>query len=334
MTVQAIDTSKEEELGGNVFYRKLWLQSLTDSYQFRFEGVSPEDGQGSLIYARIHDLLGERIVSLPFSDYTTPDMSPEKLKETLEYLTSQNPDIPISIKLSESHFQGVPDNFKQGREMVYHLIPIQEELKLGSSFKRGIKKAQKSGIQVRVNDTQEAVENYFALHSKLRVDKFKSLPQPMSFFQNIYNNFFANGEGFCLEALSEDTVAASLLILKDVNTWVYKFGASHPQFLEERPNNLLFHTLIGMAKEEGVKQIDLGISGAGDEYEGLRRFKRSMGGVELGAQSYSYVPEKDLDPEKAELKKIFGQISKAIAQNDNVYDAANEAGNILYRFFT
>lgn len=330
----SLDLSQNLNLGSNVFYRTAWLRVLQDTYGFDFEAIKVDHCEYPLVYARIKDLIGERIVSLPFSDYTIPPMDSAQLKEVLYFLKQENPSIPISLKLTEEFFDCVPESYSVGREMVYHIIPINEEHKFSSSFKRGIKKAEKSGIEVKVNTEISAIHNYYQLHSGLRVQKFKSLPQPLDFFQNIHKYFFEQGQGLCLEAYSEGQIAASILILKDRDTWVYKFGASHPEYLEERPNNLLFKTLIAMAKEEKVKSIDLGISGAGSDYEGLRRFKNGMGGVQSLASSFGVNPDGALTTEQLELKTLFGKISKAIAHNESTIEASKEAGSLLYRFFT
>ena len=138
--------------------------------------------------------------------------------------------------------------------------------------------ARDKGIVVQSKRNRVALTRFYRLHEHLRVYKFKKLPQPLRFFNAIYEEMIKQGKGFLLEAWNKNNLIASWLILSHYETLYYKMGASDPNHLHLRPNDLLFRSLMQYGSDHGFKTIDLGFSGASKSYEGLIRFKSKEGG--------------------------------------------------------
>ena len=76
------------------------------------------------------------------------------------------------------------------------------------------------------------------------------------------------------------------LVFKE--TIIYKYGASNPQYLHLRPNNLLFWTAIKEACLKGYQIFDLGKTDT--KQSGLRRFKSGWSAKEKELY-YTYFPD-------------------------------------------
>src|SRR5260370_24664213 len=68
-------------------------------------------------------------------------------------------------------------------------------IRFASPVRRAIRKAQKSGLNVQVATTREAVLQFYRLHVRTR-RRHGIPPQPLSFFLNIYREAIKGGHGF------------------------------------------------------------------------------------------------------------------------------------------
>ncbi|MGB6152093.1 MAG: GNAT family N-acetyltransferase [Pricia sp.] len=268
-----------------LFCSPAWVRTLHKTYGFNCYAAIDDDRDIYIPLVLVDNLMGKKCVSLPFSDYTDIDTdSPEKYASILSAIKNEFPNIPITFKTIGN--SGTVDNELWGeaiRTAYYHRIDTRDISAVkgmqSSSFKRNVKKAKKNGISVTIKKDSTALSAFYRLYCHLRLNKFNSIPQPFVFFENVFDAFIAKDNGFLIEAVVEEKVIASCIILAHKNILYYKFGASDEAHLDLRPNNLLFDELIRHACEKGFQAVDLGLSGTGDSYKGLVRFKESMGGV-------------------------------------------------------
>ena len=54
------------------------------------------------------------------------------------------------------------------------------------SFKRYRKSKYIDGLELRIDNSIETVRRFWEIHTDLSINKFKEIPQPFSFFYNIY----------------------------------------------------------------------------------------------------------------------------------------------------
>lgn len=285
----------------NSLYRsKDWLETLEESYAFESFLLLNEQDMLLAPFCKVENMMGKSLVSLPFSDYLPLEDNLD-FNEIQRLCSQQYPGYSITLKTDLSN--EIPEHFSCTKEAVYHRIHLNhgQRLKQSKSFKRGVKQAQKNDLEVRFEHSYRALEDFYKLYHRLRFDKFGIIPQPFSFFESLYDHFIKQKKGIILEAVSGDKVIASMIVLDTQDTAFYKYGSSSLEHLELKPNNILFQELIGYYTEKGFKSIDLGLSGKGDSYAGLRRWKSSMGGTEYPITYWSHQPE-DF-PADAELLK-------------------------------
>jgi lipid II:glycine glycyltransferase (peptidoglycan interpeptide bridge formation enzyme) len=201
-----------------------------------------------------------------------------------------------------------------------------------SSFKRNVRKAEKKDIAIRQKRDIPTLVNFYTLYCELRFGKFGSIPQPFSFFENIFDGLISKKNGFMLEAVFENQVIASIIVLQHKDVLFYKFGASSKDHLELRPNNLLFDALINHAVENEISAIDLGLSGAGESYKGLVRFKESMGGVATDLTYYE-IKNGAENTENPEAKKWVQSLTKEIVAMQPEPEETSRLSKHIYPLF-
>lgn len=307
----------EEQRSKHLYLSHAWLTCLAQTYTFEVLLLVDELDEPQTAFCKLDDMMGKRLVSLPFSDYMPyGERDPGYFEQVFHYCTSKFPDYEITLK-TDRESTLLTDKFKLKKEAVYHTIDLSSEAKQSSSFKRGVKQAIKNGIETRVSTSMFSLIEFYKMYNRLRFDKFQIIPQPFSFFEILWENTIKQKNIYIFESLLDEKVIASMIVLTYDKTAYYKYGASDMEHLSLKPNNLLFHDLIKHFKSEGFDQIDLGLSGSGDSYAGLRRWKSSMGGDEKPISYWasktgnSEIPASVIDKNKATIKGITDAIVAA-----------------------
>ena len=102
-----------------------------------------------------------------------------------------------------------------------------------------IRKARKSGVTVREDNTEQGMKEFYRLNVLTR-RKHGVPSQPMRFFTNLWKNLIICGKGFLLLAEHQGVVVAGSLYLSHRDTVYYKFNASDPDCLTSiTPNHLI-----------------------------------------------------------------------------------------------
>jgi hypothetical protein len=233
---------------------------------------------------------GTRGVSLPFSDYCDPLLSgnvrlQDVLGNAIEYgkkkgLTS------LEIRTRKE----VPEEVSPYGYYLHHDLNItvgEENLfsRFRASNQRNIKKAAREGVEIKFQNSLEAVKKYFTLHCGTR--KMHGLPpQPFSFFRNIQKHILSEGNGFvALASYRGESIAGGIYIHSGVKA-IFKFGASERRYQALRANNLLMWEAIRWYSRNGFRNISFGRTDP--ENEGLRNFKREWGSDETKIINIKY----------------------------------------------
>jgi len=284
---------------GSVFHGTAWASVLLETYHYQPRYYALTDASGEIL-AGVPLLLvssrltGRRLVGLPFSDLCPPlvpdgcDASPllESIRRDaqgnhLSYVEMRG---PSPLPLDQWDFQ-------ETSCFTRHVIPLDkplEELEAAfhSSARRGTKKAQREGVTVRSATSPEEMRRFYRLYVTTR-RKHGVVPAPYRFFEKIQAHLLAPGSGCLLLAEWQDRLIAADLLLWDARRLTYKFNVSDPQFLEQRPNNVLMWEAIRLGKQLGCSSFDLGRSEA--DNEGLHRFK-GLWASEASPLPYYYYP--------------------------------------------
>jgi len=222
---------------------------------------------------------GRRGVCLPFSDACEPLIfDPESIgiitdqlvrfarERHWKYLEVRG---GKSFRLTASpvaQFYGHTLDFRSGTE---ELIA-----RFASPVRRAIRKAERSGVNVRIVRNRQAIGDFYQLHIQTR-RRHGLPPQPASFFLSIYEHIIKSGLGFIVLAQRGSRPIAAAIFFCFGKNALYKYGASDKRFQELRANNLVMWQGIQLLARTGAEKLHFGRTEC--ENDGLRRFKLSWG---------------------------------------------------------
>lgn len=279
------DLTLDDPSKKSLFYSPNWISVLHRVYGFEMFTAIDASQNLDIHFALVDNIAEKKLVSLPFSDYTDIDNNrSEDYREIVEAMKMEFPEVPILFKTigKKENTEDNPVFGRVTRNALYHRIATDAEVDAAdiqsSSFRRNVKQAQKTGVRVQLKRDRTALKDFYGMYHGLRLGKFGSIPQPYPFFEAIFEEFLEKDKGFLMEASYKNKPIASIMVLQYGDILYYKFGASTEESLDLRPNNLIFDVLISHAIDNGFKAVDLGLSGTGESYKGLVRFKESMGG--------------------------------------------------------
>lgn len=280
--------------GGTFFHTAAWARVLSETYRYKplyFSIIENEKISGLLPIMEINSVLtGKRGVSLPFSDECQPlagDRQQFNLLMEEALLAGQEAGWKhIEIRGGQQYLSEVPSS-------VHHFIhTLQLDTDTGSmlnrfksNVRRNIKRAQKERLQVIFSNTWESLLAFCRLNCLTR--KMHGLPpQPFKFFKNIYRLIIKKNKGFIALALHQARPVAAAIYIHFGDRGIYKYGASHREFLSLRPNNLIMWEAIKWFAQRGYSKLSLGRTEP--QNAGLLQFKNSWGTSSEKLNYYRY----------------------------------------------
>ena len=317
---------------GILFGGRRWTAAIEAAYGFTSETVLLPGGK-PVPYLTVSGAGGDHCIAYPFCDYL-PLRSAEEVRGVLEGMAAAHPRAKLTVKsLCRSdevafgqHAAGV------SREAVLHVIDTSQR-KPSARFRANARRAVRDGVSARETSHPAALRRFYDLYAALRVTKFERIPQPLAFFQAIYDQFVAEGRGYFLEAVYEEAVIASFYILEVGTTAYYKFSASSLSQLVPRPNNLLFAHLRQQLDEGRYSAIDLGLSGLGENYAGLRYFKSTTGASQYPIRYFTYVPPEYSEERRTRELSRLRAITNAVVQLGLTPDQLSLLSEAIYPEF-
>jgi CelD/BcsL family acetyltransferase involved in cellulose biosynthesis len=329
-----------ERGASSVFHSPSWIQVLTDTYGWQASAYVVLDDRGEpqagIPFCRIADMMGERILALPFSDYCDPLVNDQQCWEFLVDCLLPNR-CPINLRCLHNNIPLADSRFAVVKQAKWHRLNIQPALErlwdgMHDSTHRAIRKSQREGVQVRMATSDSELRAFFDMHLKIRKYKLGMLAQPFAFFQNIWRHFVEKQNGFLLLALYQDKIVAGDFFLEWKDTLYYKFNASLSTDLSHRPNDLLIWQAIQCGKVRGFDFLDFGLSDI--DQEGLVRYKRKFGTEEKIISFLRYAPNGSPSPAERQTRDLLAQLTRRFT-DQLVPDLVTEkAGEDLYRLFT
>jgi len=303
----------------NIFNSNSWLSVISKTYGIEFKIVVNSKKQIILPFCLLEDDFFPSVKSIPFGDYTLLNYPQTELYEALQFLRETYPNHYIETTIVDQEEPNI-DNFtssKTGSLIQINIAKWKESRDWKEAYERNIRNALNNGLAVKISTSVDSLDGFYQLHEQLRINKFSKLPQPYRFFTNIHKEYIANKKGFLLEAWNKDILIASWVILEYNNILYYKLGASNSKYLQLRPNDLLFRSLMQYGSDQGFKTIDLGYSGATKSYEGLVRFKSKEGGKIMPIFHLEHFPENfDFSLLNKKTNYLSSITNKAIGSKD------------------
>jgi hypothetical protein len=315
------------------FHSSAWAEVLRSTYGFRpqYFAVTEAGGLSLLMPFMEVDsaLTGKRGVSLPFTDYCPAHARNEgDLREAAAEVIAHGErakwkyaewrdaawlgeDLPVW----ESHYFHEID-LRRGESDLF--------ASLSDNNRRNIRKAGRSGVAVRVEQSAAAMSEFYRLNVLTR-KRHGLPPQPRSFFRNVFDLIIAKDMGAVVTATYENRVVAASVYFCFGERGMYKYGASDLERQELRPNNILMWEALLWLKSRGLATMDLGRTELPNE--GLLRFKRTWGAKESLIRYYRYSFRRRAYVEKGPASngfstKLFQKTPKAVLRL---------IGRLLYR---
>ena len=324
----------------SVFHSPQWMKVLSDTYGWepRAHLMLDDHGQpqAGIPFFRISDILGERIVTLPFSDYCDPLVNDE---ESWRFLVDQlvSEQRPLSVRCLHNDLPLRDKRFTLAKQAKWHRLDLRPGLEalwkaMHDSTHRAIRKSEREGLTVRMAQSEEELRVFFEMHLKIRKYKYGLLAQPYSFLQNIWRHFVDPRHGFLMLAIHEDKIVAGDFFLEWKDTLYYKFNASLHDDLSRRPNDLLIWHGIQEGKERGLSYLDFGLSDI--DQEGLIRYKRKFGTEEKTISFLDHSPDGGPTGAQKEIKELLRKLTARFTDHRVPDQITERAGEDLYRLFS
>jgi len=284
---------------GTFYHQPAWLQGIARCFGYPLHAVVAREGSalvGGLPLAVVPGLLrGRRLVSFPFSYAVGPIERREGVRSELGRgaieLAARLGATRAEVKQLGAEGTTPPGFERRIRYSTFRLDTSGGERAIwkrlnASSTQRGIKKAEREGVEV-VEGTTASDWLMMAVLEEQTAHRLGTPPPPRRFFVEFGFGLQARGlASLYMARLPDATVGGAIVVWKGRREWIYGFGASRPEALELRPNHALLWRAVRDAAAAGVV-FDLGR--AAPEQEGLVQFKRRWGGEEVPL-AYDYWP--------------------------------------------
>lgn len=324
----------------DIFHSPQWFRVLADTYDFDIRAQVVVNGtdvpKGGMVYCKVEDMMGPRILSLPFSDFCDPLISGQEEWNCLAN-TFLAEHCPISFRCVHNDLPVRDNRLPIVGEDKWHCVDLQPDLEtiwddLNGAARRAIRKAQRAGVVVRIAQSKEDLRAFFELHLGVRKYKFGLLAQPYHFFESIWERFIEANNGALMLATYQDQVIGGIMFLEWNNRLYYKFNASHPDYISHRPNDLLLWEGLQYGKSKNFTYLDFGISET--EHEGLVRYKRKFATTEKTIYSVRYKPEGQPTQKENQMRQLLPQLTDLFTDSATPDMVTEKAGDVLYRYFT
>jgi MAF protein len=270
------------------FHHGAWPAALAAAYGFRPLLLALTDGRGRLragmpLMEVRSRLTGHRFVCLPFTDYCPPlAESAEALSDLVREVVAWSQasgSTPVEVHAELPAGAGVHPGARALRHTLA-LDPDGERLfrSFRASIPRAIRKAERSGVEVRLGRSRAELDVYYRLHCETR--HRQGVPvQPRRFFGQLWEQLLSRDLGFTALAYHGGRPIAGAVFLAWKGTLVYKYGASDQAHWALRPNNLVMWKAMEWGSAHGCRLLDFGRTDLEDQ--GLRDFKSRWGATEL-----------------------------------------------------
>ena len=305
----------------NLFSSQAWQRVLHQTYGLKlFCKFIEEEGalQSYIIYSVVHNFLEWKICVGSYCDYLDNQVQhPDHWHHFFEAIREEYPRYRIAVRnLKDASARSCADLKLLSKEK-HHEIDLRDALDViwretPATFKKAYKKSLTGDLTFRRCDRTHLPE-FYRLHLRLRKNKYRIFPQPYRFFVHIWEEFMNNDRGVLLGAFNNrgEMVAGQVFLIAG-KTLFYKFSASHPQDLHQKPNNLLIWEGIKYAKEKGLQRLDLGSSAV--DQDGLIWFKTHIAKrtIERDIHHLGFAPPEYRFSRKRILKAYTGLLTSPL----------------------
>lgn len=261
------------------FHLSCWIKTLVETYKFQPLCFIIQSGNNCTIPLIIVKTLAgkKKAVSLPFSDECDihTEINPNDIVSKLRSIVKdQNIDRLEFRGTSQFNPSGRPSHTYFGHRLQLTTDTTLLWNNLSSSKQRNVNKAQRENVSVTFHNDHNSVSKFYQLHCITR-KRHGLPPQPIRFFDAIYENIIAKGAGEIALAESKNVIIAGAIFLFCRFDVLFKYGASDKNFQLTRANDLVMWEGIIRYSKKGMKTFSFGKTEK--SHEGLCRFKEDFG---------------------------------------------------------
>jgi len=279
----------------SLFHSKAWLTALRDTYNYDpvvFTTTSSAEGPlaNGFVFCRVKSwLTGQRLVSLPFSDYCEllcrGDEDPNAFLAALEGEIRTRGWRYIELRPVLST-EKIGCSFKPFVTYTLHRLDLRPDLSRlfanfhKSSIQRKIRRSEREGLAYSESSCESLLEPFYRLLVLSR-RRHCVPPQPRKWFRNLIECF---GSDLKIRIASKNGRAISaMLTIRHKDVMYYKYGGSDERFHRFGGMHFLYWQTIQDAKHAGLRVFDLGRTDM--DQPGLITFK-SRWGAPVSAVTY------------------------------------------------
>lgn len=324
----------------DIFHSPDWIRVLVETYGFQIRAYILLDNSdiplAGLPICKIIDDQGERIVSLPFSDYCDPIVQHKDHWAILSNHLLQTGHT-ISMRCLHNAIPLSDQQFSSKKKAKWHGMDLQDDLdsiwkSMNKVERYTIRKARDKGTVLRIAECENDLRAFFELHLWLRKHKYHMLAQPYRFFEHIWRNLVEQEKGVLILAFHSNRVIGGTMFLEWKDRLYYKFNTSSPEYLHFSPNDLLLWEGIQFAKSRKLRRLDFGLSDW--DQDGLISFKRKYAREEKTITFLQHTPTNSTNGNGAHFRSLLPQLTGLFTEELVPDSVTEKAGDLLYRFFT
>lgn len=322
---------------GTIYHTSDWFRIIEKSFHAKlFVFVKKEKSLVAGIPFFLHNSIvtGSKLSSITSAQYCNPLVSnKEDFNELLVFIKSYTADQRIKqIELKTNEDFEYVDNTLLTPESDFCTFTLSLEQsydQLEKSFHkscilRPLKKAYKNELKLIYGSSLEDVKIFYRFYETMRKDN-GLLPQPFSFFKNVWDQLFDKRACEILHAEYNGKIISSVFNLMYKGTYTYEYGATDSKFINIHPSHFLLDNSIKIAISKNYKTFDFGRTE--NSNEGLMDFKRRWGSKKVNL-NYFYLPPNE---GKSLLDNKLFHILMEKTINITPKPIYREAGKLAYR---
>lgn len=275
-----------------LYHTPEWKTFLEKTFGYKPHYLFATDESGQLtgmlpLFEVKSRLTGNRLCSVPFSHICGPIGETDAIYALLEYgINSFDTSGMDFIEIRDTVFH---DRFESQNSFSTYILDLsrgrdQIWTTLASNVRRGIRKSQKSGVQVSVTKNIEDLESFYELNCITK--RNIGVPaHPWKFFKNLFE-YLGDYEQLFLAKYDGEIIGGGIREYYG-SAVLAGYAASNPAYARYNPFNAINWASIEDACQRGYGSYDLGR--VSYDNKGLEFFKKRWGTTEKRL-FYSYFP--------------------------------------------
>jgi lipid II:glycine glycyltransferase (peptidoglycan interpeptide bridge formation enzyme) len=250
-------------------------------------------------------------------------------------------DSNLQLKTQAEEFDGMVEGLTRvpwRSSYVLDLPSNPEELQMGDSHKRrhrirwALKKAMRSGVQVRIAESENELKSWYELYLDTMRRKIVP-PRPYRLFHVMWQELRQKGRMQLLLAEKygegKTRLLAGSIFLMLGGTVFYAFTGCRREDFSLHPHDLIQWQAIQTAAKKGYRRYDFGE--VADDSQSLANFKSKWGAEEKRLHRFYYPAPKSLARTSLPVAGWPTEIARNIWQHLPL-SATARIGDILYRY--